>query len=187
MLRIYLTITYDRIRLPPSYWRIDDGRSRTAFALQAGIRRAGLRAVPGWRHQPGIGRWFRRGTQHDRQLAAQTPRVRPGGEERTQPCRRQSGARPLRASHRLQLREHAGPAPRRRTGVGAAHGAPSARRQGLHLLAAQPPSAAMAHCFRAGARCPHRRGRASAPGGRSPGRDDRGRRALSHRKRPGPR
>ena len=73
-----------------------------------------------------------------------------------------------------------------------AHGASSARRQGLHLLAAQPPSAAMAHgrpagCFRAGGRCPPRRKRVSAPCGRSPGRDDRGRPALSRRERPGPR
>ena len=87
---------------------------------------------------------FEVGPQHDRQLAAQTPRVRSGGEERTRPCRRQGGARPLLAGRRLQLRKHEGPAPLRRAGGGAADGASAARRQSRHLLAAQPPSAAMA-------------------------------------------
>src|SRR5207344_3450496 len=60
-------------------WRMDHGRTRTALALQAGIRRAGLRTVPGRRHQPRPGRHLRGRPQHDRQLAAQTSRVRPGG------------------------------------------------------------------------------------------------------------
>jgi hypothetical protein len=142
-----------RIDYPPSRiaWRIDHGRTRTAFALRAGIRRAGLRALPGWRHQPGSGRHLRGRPQHDRQLAAETPRIRPVGEAGTRSRRRPRRARPLFARHRLYLRDHPGRAPPRRAGVGAPDGAQAARRSGRHLLAAQPPSSAMARWPRASA------------------------------------
>jgi hypothetical protein len=123
---------------------MDHGRTRTAFALQARICRAGLRALPGGRHQPGPGRHFRGRPQHDRQLAAETSRVRPVGEAGTRSRRRSRRARPLFARHRLYLRDHPGSAPPRRTDLGAAHGAQAARRPRLHLLAAQPLSPAMA-------------------------------------------
>ena len=130
---------------------MDHGRTRTAFALQAGICRAGLRALPGGRHQPRPRRHLRGGPQHDRQLAAETSRVRPVGEAWTRSRRRSRRARPLFARHRLYLRDHPGCAPPRRTDLGAAHGAQAARRPGLHLLAAQPPSRAMARRSQAAA------------------------------------
>jgi hypothetical protein len=130
---------------------MDHGRTRTAFALQAGIRRAGLRALPGGRHQPRPRRHLRGRPQHDRQLAAETSRVRPVGEAWTRSRRRSRRARPLFARYRLYLRDHPGCAPPRRTDHGAAHGAQAARRPGLHLLAAQPPSPAMARRSQAGA------------------------------------
>jgi hypothetical protein len=139
------------MRSPGIAWRIDHGRTRTAFALQAGIRRAGIRALPGWRHQPRPRRHFRGGAQHDRQLAAETPRVRPVGQAGTCSRRRSRRARPLFARHRLHLRDHQGRAPPWRAGGGAAHGAQTARRPGRHLLAAQSPSPAMARWPQAGA------------------------------------
>jgi hypothetical protein len=139
-----VTTEKHRMRSPGIAWRIDHGRTRTAFALRAGIRRAGLRALPGGRHQPGPGRHLRGRPQHDRQLAAETSRVRPVGEAGTRSRRRSRRAWPLFARHRLYLRDHQGRAPPRRAGRGAAHGAQAARCSGRHLLAAQPPSAAMA-------------------------------------------
>jgi len=139
------------MRSPGIAWRIDHGRTRTAFALRAGIRRAGLRALPGGRHQPGPGRHLRGRPQHGRQLAAETSRVRPVGEAWTRSRRRSRRARPLFARHRLYLRGHPGRAPPRRTDLGAAYGAQTARRPGRHLLAAQPLSRAMARRPQAGA------------------------------------
>jgi hypothetical protein len=130
---------------------MDHERTRTAFALQAGIRRAGLRALPGGRHQPGPSRHLRGRPQHGRQLAEETSRVRPVGEAWTRARRRSRRARPLFARHRLYLRGHPGRALPRRTDLGAAHGAQAARRPGRHLLAAQPLSRAMARWPQAGA------------------------------------
>ena len=130
---------------------MDHERTRTAIALQAGIRRAGLRALPGGRYQPRPGRRLRGRPQHDRQLAAETSRVRPVGEAWTRARRRLRRARPLFARHRLYLRGHPGRAPPRRTDLGAAYGAQTARRPGRHLLAVQPPSPAMAQRHQAGA------------------------------------
>jgi hypothetical protein len=78
----------------------------------------------------------------------------------------------LYSRHRLYLRDHPGCAPPRRTDHGAAHGAQAARRPGLHLLAAQPPSPAMAR-------------RSQAAAGRGPGleRPGRGVRAGAPRQR----
>ena len=75
------------------------------------------------------------------------------------PGRRQGGARPLCPRHRLQLRDHPGRALQGRAGGPAADGAQAARRQGRHLLAAQPPARAVAR-LRAGA--PRRRVRRRA-------------------------
>jgi hypothetical protein len=87
---------------------------------------------------------FEVGPQHDRQLAAETPRIRPVGEAGTRSRRRSRRARPLFARRRLYLRDHPGRAPPRRAGVGAPDGAQAAGCSGRHHLAAQPPSAAMA-------------------------------------------
>ena len=116
------------------------GRTRTPLALQAGIRRAGLRTLPGRRHQPRPRRHVRGRPQHHRQLAAETARVRPVGETRPRARRRRCGARPLFALCRLQLRDHPGRVQSGRAGGSAADGAQAARRQGRHLLAAQPPA-----------------------------------------------
>jgi hypothetical protein len=137
--------------IPRRHLEDGHGRTRTAFALQAGIRRAGLRALPGGRHQPRPRRHLRGRPQHHRQLAAETARVRPVGETRPRPRRRCGGARPLFARRRPQLRVHPGRVQSGRAGGLAPDGASAARRQGSHLLAAQPPSPAMARRAQAAA------------------------------------
>ena len=84
------------------------------------------------------------------------------------PGRRQGGARPLCPRHRLQLRDHPGRALQGRAGGRAADGAQAARRQGRHLLAAQPPARAVAR-LRAGA--PRGASGAEQARGPSPGQD----------------
>jgi hypothetical protein len=142
--QLYLDYDLSTHHLPPHHGGDRHGRTRTAFALRAGIRRAGLRALLGGRHQSGPGRHFRGRPQHDRQLAAETSRVRPVGEAGTRSRRRSRRARALFARRRLYVREHPSCAPPGRADHGAAHGAQAARCPGLHLLAAQPPSPAMA-------------------------------------------